>query len=46
MSETGKIRSERKGDRKPPGGAPKKPPPLGLFRVSKHAKGKQQPKPR
>ena len=44
MTGTGKIRSSDK--HKPLGGAPKKPPALGLFRVSKHAKGKQPPKPK
>ena len=44
MTGTGKIRSSDK--HKPPGGAPKKPPALGLFRVSKHAKGKQPRKPK
>jgi hypothetical protein len=41
----GPFRSQRKGEIRPPGGAPNKVPPLGLFRVSKHAKGKR-PKPK
>jgi hypothetical protein len=46
MTGTGKIRSQNKPGDRPPGGAPKKPPPLGLFRVSKHAKAKRPPKPK
>ena len=45
MTGTGKIRSSGTGA-KPPGGPLKKPPQLGLARVSKHAKGKQPPKPK
>jgi hypothetical protein len=41
MTGTGKIRSQSKLGDRPPGGAPKRPPALGLFRVSKHAKAKQ-----
>jgi hypothetical protein len=43
MTGTGKIRSS--DHHKPLGGAPKKPPALGLLRVSKHAKAKK-PKPK
>ena len=41
---SGKIRSSDK--QKPLGGAPNRPPALGLARVSKHAKAKQKPKPK
>jgi hypothetical protein len=41
---SGKMRSSDTA--KPPGGAPNKAPPIGLFRVSKHAKAKQPPKPK
>ena len=44
MTGTGKMRSSDK--HKPPGGAPNKVPALGLFRVSKHAKGKNRHSPK
>lgn len=44
---TGKMISRRvKSHRRPKSGAPDKDPPVGRFRVSKHAKAKQKPKPK
>jgi hypothetical protein len=44
---TGKMISRRvKSHRRPKPGAPDKSAPIVVFRVSKHAKAKQKPKPK